>query len=455
VDVDVTVLHVSQPTEAGVAVIAAQLAAHQTALGWSVAVACPRYGDGPTGPAGPRPSWLARAAEAAGARVLGWEATRSPGRSAFAEAGRLRELIREVGPDLVHLHSSKAGLAGRLALRGSLPTVFQPHAWSFEAVTGPTRAAALGWERWATRWTDLTICVSAREQQDGERAGVRGRFAVVPNGVDTDFFTPGDKTAARAALGLSDDRPLALVLGRLCPQKGQDLLLDVWPLVLDRLPNARLALVGDGPDRELLAARIAADPRLAGSVLLPGATEDAPSWYRAADLLVVPSRWEGMALAPLEAMACGLPVAGFEVAGVRESVPPQWAGRSLAAPGDGPALAALVWLGLAETAGADTASGTDESLGARRDAVPPMLSGSGDGPAAASGPTPTGTPRTPDGPMPSGTGPVARSGGRSAAEARAWVLDRHSIIQTADSVADCYAERVGGRFARLPQTSNL
>lgn len=452
---DVRVLHVSQPAEAGVAVVAAQLAAHQTGLGWSVAVACPPFLDGPGGPDPSRPSPLARAAEAAGARVLGWAATRSPGRSVLAEAGRLRELIREVKPDLVHLHSAKAGLAGRLALRGALPTVFQPHAWSFEAVTGPTRAAALGWERWATRWTDLTICVSARERQDGERAGVRGEFAVVPNGVDTDRFTPGDRSAARAALGLPSGAPLALVLGRLCPQKGQDLMVDAWPLVLERMPGARLALVGDGPDREALAARIAADPRLAGSVLLPGGTEDALSWYRAADLLVVPSRWEGMALAPLEAMSCGLPVVGFEVAGVRESIPPRWAERALAAPGDGPALAALVWRGLAETAGADRASGTDEALGPRRADAVAAARGPGDGPASTQGPESAGTRLAADVPTTSAAGPADRFRQRSAAEARAWVIDRHSIVQTADSVADCYTERIGGRLARPPRVSHL
>lgn len=460
---DITVLHVSQPTDGGVAVVAAQLAAHQARLGWSVALACPAFEDGPgaatlDGPAdsaGPHPSWLSRAAASGGARVLPWEATRSPGRTAFAEAGRLRDLIREVKPDLVHLHSSKAGLAGRLALRGSLPTVFQPHAWSFEAVTGPTRTAALTWERWATRWTDVTVCVSVREQQDGERAGVHGAFTVVPNGVDPDVFTPGDRAEARAGLGLAGDRPLALVLGRLCPQKGQDILLDAWPAVLDRVPDAQLALVGDGPDRQTLADRIAADPRTAESVLLPGATGDALSWYRAADLLVVPSRWEGMALAPLEAMSCGCPVVAFEVAGIRESLPPHWAAGSLAAPGDGPALAALVIRRLAETGGADLASvpsgvpGTQEVSAAL--GTPPALPGS----ARPDGPV---TPGTPD-PVRTNaeSGPI-RAHGRvrtHSAEARDWVLANHGIAQTADAISDCYAEHLRGRISRLPQGSNL
>jgi glycosyltransferase involved in cell wall biosynthesis len=422
--VDRSILHVAQPTDGGVAVVAAQLAAHQIGLGWSVTVACPQLEPAPEPRTGApddsantsarRSSWLAEAARAGGARVLGWEATRSPGRSVFDEAGRLRELIRQVEPDLVHLHSSKAGLAGRLALRGSRPTVFQPHAWSFEAVSGSTRVAAVRWERWATRWTDLTVCVSAQEQQDGERAGVRGRYAVVPNGVDQDVFVPGSRADARAGLGLPTTGPLALTMGRLCPQKGQDLLLEVWPQVLDRVPDARLALVGDGPDRERLAALIAAQPRLAGTVLLPGATTDTRSWYQAADLLVVPSRWEGMALAPLEAMACGCPVVAFEVAGMRESLPPQWADSALAASGDGAALAALVARGLGRAAGPEMETATETGTGTSRKTEPDQRYKSDP------------------------------AGGTLGDQARAWVLNHHSIGQTADLIAHCYDGPLGG-----------
>src|SRR4029453_19589491 len=69
-----------------------------------------------------------------------------PGLSRGSEMHRLAQIVRENRPNLVHLHSSKAGLAGRLALRGRLPTIFQPHGWSFEAVRGPVRTATVIWE---------------------------------------------------------------------------------------------------------------------------------------------------------------------------------------------------------------------------------------------------------------------------------------------------------------------
>jgi glycosyltransferase involved in cell wall biosynthesis len=136
--------------------------------------------------------------------------------------------------------------------------------------------------------------------------------------------------------GLDPRAPLVVCVGRLCRQKGQDVLLRAWPRVLRRVPGARLVLVGDGPDRARLAGRA---PK---SVLFAGAVTDAAPWYRAADLVVLPSRWEGMALAPLEAMACERPVVVTDVDGARESLPGALAASCLVPPEDPAALARAV-----------------------------------------------------------------------------------------------------------------
>jgi glycosyltransferase involved in cell wall biosynthesis len=296
----VRVLHVAVPTTEGVAVVLLGLVRDQVARGWQVTVACP-----PTG-------WLGDAVRTAGARVAPWSARRAPGPSVVAEVARLRRILRAVAPDVVHLHSAKAGLAGRLAVRGRLPTVFQPHAWSFLAATGPTARASLAWERRATRWTTRLVCVSEAELREGRESGIRGAATVVPNGVD---LTPArhDRASARAGLGL-EDRPTAVCVGRLAPQKGQQDLLDAWSLVVARLPEARLVLVGDGPDRDRLESGAGA------GVSFAGVRRDVPAWLAAADVVVVPSRWEGMALVPLEAMAAGRSVVATDVAGIAESV---------------------------------------------------------------------------------------------------------------------------------------
>ncbi|MFJ4472321.1 glycosyltransferase family 4 protein [Streptomyces sp. NPDC089424] len=314
------VLHLTQPVDGGVARVVADLTRAQLAAGLGVTVACPDSG-------------LSDILRRLGADVRPWQAARAPGASLAGEVRRLRRLVRDVRPDLVHAHSAKAGLAGRIAVRGRIPTVFQPHAWSFEAVGGTTAALALKWERFGARWAHRTVCVSEAECRTGLRAGIHARWTVVPNGIDTEHFRPAAAATVRAALraDVAPRAPLVVCVGRLCRQKGQDVLLAAWPSVVRRVPGARLALVGDGPDRERL--------RGPEPVLFAGAVPDAAPWYQAADVVVLPSRWEGMALAPLEAMACGRPVVATDVDGARESLPPGHAPRCLVPPEDPPALA--------------------------------------------------------------------------------------------------------------------
>lgn len=328
------ILHVAQPGSGGVAAVVLDLVRAQQADGHEVAVACPQDT--------PLASRLARIAVA----VEPWAAARSPGPGLLGETLRLRRIVRRRRPDLLHLHSSKAGLVGRLAVRGRIPTVFQPHAWSFVAVDGALRAASLRWEQFATRWADRVVCVSEAEQEIAERNAVRARFDVVPNGIDVDWFQPAQRAAARAtapiaAMGLGPQAPLVVCVGRLCRQKGQDVLLAAWGQVVEQVGAARLALVGDGPDTEHISGLIAAH-RTLGGVFLAGATDDPRPWYQAADLVVLPSRWEGMALVPLEASACGRRVVASDVAGVRESLPPERESWSVVAPDDPSALAKAI-----------------------------------------------------------------------------------------------------------------
>ncbi|WP_404959650.1 glycosyltransferase [Streptomyces sp. 147326] len=339
-----TVLHLVQPVDGGVARVVTDLVRAQTADGLRTVVGCPPGGT------------LGDAARAAGAEVLTWRAGRAPGPGLPAELIGARRLLRQVRPDLLHAHSAKAGLAGRLAARGAVPTVFQPHAWSFDAVGGATAALALRWERYGARWADRVLCVSEAERRAGETEGITARWSVIRNGVDLDHFRPGgpdpgqDRARARAELplpaafrgGLADGGLLAVCVGRICLQKGQDILLRAWPELLGTVPGASLALVGDGPDTERLRHTA---PH---GVHFAGAAADIRPWLRAADLVVLPSRWEGMALAPLEAMACGRPVLVSDVSGARESLPPGQGRLCLVPPEDPTALAKALGRLLAE-----------------------------------------------------------------------------------------------------------
>lgn len=285
------------------ALIVRQLVADQVQRGLDVVVACP-----PSGP-------LAAEVQALGAAYREWPAVRSPGPSSAGEAIRLGRVVRDVSPDLIHLFSSKAGLTGRLAVRSRTPTIYEPQAWPFY-VGGAVGALARRWEQVAARWCDAIICACEGERQHGERAGVRANFVVVANGTNTLHFTEAtedDRRAARVQLGI-DDRPLAICVGRLSRQKGQDVLLAAWPLVRARVPDAQLILVGDGPEAAALAARATEGAHFAGH------RDDISSWLAAADVVVLPSRWDVMAQTMLEAMARGRSVVSTDVAGAREAL---------------------------------------------------------------------------------------------------------------------------------------
>jgi len=317
------VLHVAQPTDGGVGRYVADIIPRQLAAGWDVHLACP-------------PGQLTNALRATEATVHSWAAERSVGVHVLMESRRLAGVVRRARPHVVHLHSAKAGLAGRLTVRGRLPTVYQPHGWSYDANSGLMRRLTVAWERTALRWCNVVVCVSTGERASGlnERLRLSDCCAVVPNGVDLAAFHSLERAQARHFLGL-DEGPLAVCVGRLSQQKGQGVLVEAWPLVREQLPHARLALVGDGPSRRELVAAAGA------GICFVGVVPDPNPWYSAANVVVLPSRWgEGMALVPLEAMACRRSVIVTDVVGMREALPPE--SGAIVRPQDPVALAAAV-----------------------------------------------------------------------------------------------------------------
>ena len=120
-----------------------------------------------------------------------WAAGRNPGPSVPGETRALARVVAAVDPDVVVLHSAKAGLAGRLALRGRRRTVVRA---ARLVVRGRRRravaTASTGWEVAAGRWTDMVVCVSEDERRRGRRVGVACPMDVVPNGVDVEAGRP-------------------------------------------------------------------------------------------------------------------------------------------------------------------------------------------------------------------------------------------------------------------------
>jgi glycosyltransferase involved in cell wall biosynthesis len=291
----VRVLHVCEPTEAGAAAVAFQLASGLRADGVE-AVVCT--------PVGRLSCWC----DGADIPVVELPFERRSLRSYGRAIRRIRRLAAEGGFSIIHAHSSFAGALVRLARTAAFPAVvFQPHAWSFLAVPRPLRRPLQLVERRLAQRTDLLLCVSPEELALARAAGISARREkVIPNGV---AFP--ERPRSRVRLG---QPPIAGCMARLSRQKGVDVLIRAvaspdWPRQL------AVEVVGTGPmEEELrdLAARVGVGDR----VRFLGYAEEPGAMLSQWDLFVLPSRYEGAPLALLEALAAGLVVIATRVAGV-------------------------------------------------------------------------------------------------------------------------------------------
>jgi glycosyltransferase involved in cell wall biosynthesis len=223
-----------------------------------------------------------------------------------------------------------------------VPAVVKLHGSDVNVIAklpGPRRMSA-----WALPRAARIVAVSRPLADEVVALGVpRERVAIVMNGVDNDLFRPGDRAAARAALGLPATRPLAVYVGNLKPEKGVLDLVDAWPRVSRSIPDATLAMVGGGPLRGEVEARASADIKLIG----PQPLDRVPLWMAAADVVVLPSHIEGTPNVVLEALASGRRVVATAVGGVPDLLTSRTLGE-LVPPRDPAALATALTTALRE-----------------------------------------------------------------------------------------------------------
>ncbi|MGD9498696.1 MAG: glycosyltransferase family 4 protein [Armatimonadota bacterium] len=290
----------------------------------------------------------------------------------------LRAYFREHPFDIIHGHSSKGGMLARLAAwlaRNPAARVYSPHAFAFTMAVSPLRRwLYLLLERLAGRITDLLVCTCESERELAVRRGIvpAGRAAVVRTGVDLRRFHPQPQGhRVRAELGLPERHRLVGAVGALVEQKGHALLVDAAPLVLAQMPHTTFVLVGAGPLEERLRAR-AAELRLGRRMVFLGHRDDVPELLGALDLFVMPSLWEGMPYALVEAMAVGTPVLGSAIAGIVDLIEPGRTGW-LAPPGSAQELAAMILLALREEGASATMAQAARELVVREHSREHML----------------------------------------------------------------------------------
>jgi len=243
---------------------------------------------------------------------------------------RLARLIRQERPTILHTHTAKAGAVGRLAavLAGRARPPIVVHTFHGHVLRGYfNRVLTLGFrtlERMLARVTTKLIAVSPEVRDDLVRLGVApaSKFAIVRLGIELDQRV-GGRNAARAetrrVLGLGGDPFVVGWVGRMTAVKRTDLVMRAFRALVDRGVDARLLLVGDGPDRDHLE-RLAHELGVTKRCLFLGYQEDVARFYDAIDVLFLPSVNEGTPVSVIEALAAERPAVATRVGGTPDVI---------------------------------------------------------------------------------------------------------------------------------------
>lgn len=235
--------------------------------------------------------------------------------------------MRELRPDIVHTHSSKAGILGRAAAaKLKIPAVHTIHGASFHRGQHPLAFRTYRMlERHAARWCDafISVCDSLTEQYVAAGIAPRDRFTTVYSGMDVDPFLnpPRARDEVRNELGLADEHVAVAKVARLFHLKGHKFLIEAARSIVDRCPDVRFVLIGDGILRKEFEQQIESTG-LSDHFIFTGLVPPTriPELINACDIVAHTSEWEGLARVLPQGLIAGKPVVSYDVDGAREVV---------------------------------------------------------------------------------------------------------------------------------------
>jgi glycosyltransferase involved in cell wall biosynthesis/GT2 family glycosyltransferase len=239
---------------------------------------------------------------------------------------QLVRLIRQGRFDIVHTHSSKAGIVGRLAARlaGVPHIVHTIHGWGFHEHMNPARRwFYVTLEKLLEPMTHVLISVSERTTRVGLEAGIGSPdvYRLIRSGIPLSRFHRDEESRLRLReeMGVKRDDLVIGTVGRLSLQKNPADFVHVAVQLSRRFRNLRFVYVGDGPLRASVESEIA-EAGLSDRVSLLGIRSDVDELLRAMDIFILTSLWEGLPRVVPQALATGVPVVAYDTAGIRESV---------------------------------------------------------------------------------------------------------------------------------------
>ena len=237
----------------------------------------------------------------------------------------LKRMLRDYKPDIVHTHSSKAGILGRrAAFVLGIPCVHSIHGAAFhygqpKILFHAYRLA----EKLAAPWCQhfITVCDAMSQQYLDAGIGTQDKYTTVYSGMDVDNFLkpPRSRETVRRELGISDDEVVVGKIARLFNLKGHEYLIEAAPTIVAKAPNVRFLLVGDGILQASLQQRIAElglSERFIFAGLIP--PDEVTSFIHAMDVVAHTSVWEGLARVLPQALIGGKPIVSYNIDGAPE-----------------------------------------------------------------------------------------------------------------------------------------
>jgi glycosyltransferase involved in cell wall biosynthesis len=239
---------------------------------------------------------------------------------------KLFRLMRRKRYTIVHTHSSKAGIIGRLAARlaGTPLIVHTVHGWSFHEHMSPSvRKTYILLERISAAYTSAMIVVTNKDIDKGLKEGIGKpeQYRLIRSAVPLDEFDPGneDRNTVRRELGIPTEAFVMGNLGRFSAQKNPLDWVRVAGEVGRKYPEVHFLLVGDGPMRAEVEAALASE-RISDRTVLTGLRRDAAHMLAAMDVFVLTSLWEGLPRVIPQAMLMGLPIVANRADGTVEAI---------------------------------------------------------------------------------------------------------------------------------------
>lgn len=227
----------------------------------------------------------------------------------------LRRIIKQLKPDIVYAHSSKAGAFARIADLGlNNKVIYNPHGWAFNMQQSAKKKEMCKWvEKISAHFCDKIVCISDAEKESALREKIckSSKLQVIYNGIDLEEI---EKTTpmSRDQLGIPKDAFVVGMVGRLSKQKAPDIFVKAAKLIKEKIPNAFFLMVGDGELRDHVEDLIN-QYDLNSSFLITGWVNNPTAYMKIMNVGMLLSRWEGFGLVLPEYMACGVPIVATNV----------------------------------------------------------------------------------------------------------------------------------------------